>query len=184
MRNWTQLANASQIIYGPLMFFTKLSILLFYLKVFVSSSKSKNFVLIHLLLWSNFLFYLAATIVEIFECTPRTKIWRLKESGKCVNINSLIISTAIINVISDFSILLLPMVCVWRLPMGTKQKLGLSSVFATGLLWINSRRAELKDWRLTDASGCISSIMRLIISIRNANGVDKTYEWFGEFLWT
>lgn len=134
MRDFTQLANASQIMYGPLMLFTKLSILLLCLKVFVSSNKSKSFRLIHLLLWTNFFFYFAATVVEIFECTPRTKLWTPNTPGKCVNISSLIISTAIINVISDFSILMLLILFAWCLPMGTKQKLGLSAVFLTGLL--------------------------------------------------
>lgn len=38
--------------------------------------------------------------------------------------------------------------------------------------------------RLTYSSGCVSSIMRLIVSVRNSNGADQTYECFGEFLWS
>lgn len=129
-----QLANASQIMYGPLIFITKLSILLLFLRIFVPSRKSKTFYLVHILLWTNLVFYLADTIVEIFECTPRRKIWLPKTSGKCVNISSLILITAIINVISDFSILLLPMASIWRLQLEINQKLGITAIFAAGLL--------------------------------------------------
>lgn len=33
-------------------------------------------------------------------------------------------------------------------------------------------------------SGCISSIMRLVVSIGNSDRPDKTYDGFPEFLWT
>lgn len=33
-------------------------------------------------------------------------------------------------------------------------------------------------------SGCISSIMRLVIGIEKQGTQDKTYDWFPEFLWT
>ena len=129
-----QLANASQIMYGPLIFITKLSILLLFLRIFVPSRKSKTFYLVHILLWTNLVFYLADTIVEIFECTLRRKIWLPKTPGKCVSISSLILITAIINVVSDFSILLLPMASIWRLQQEINQKLGITAIFAAGLL--------------------------------------------------
>lgn len=116
------------------MFITKLSILLLYFKVFVSDKKSKSFAIIHFLLWTNLFFYLATTLVEIFECTPRTKIWTPEASGKCININGFIISAAIINIVSDFSILMLLVVFLWLLQIGTKRRWELSAVFITGLL--------------------------------------------------
>ena len=48
----------------------------------------------------------------------------------------LIIVAAIINVVSDLTILMLPMASVWSLQMGTKQKVGVSAVFAAGILYI------------------------------------------------
>ena len=131
----TQLANASRILYGPLIFMTKLSILLLYLRVFIPSSKSKTFFFVHLLLWTNLFFYLIGTLIKIFECTPRSKIWMPKREGHCVNVELLILVAAIINVISDFTILILPMISVWGLQMGTKQKFGVSAVFAAGILY-------------------------------------------------
>lgn len=131
-----QLANVSQILYGPIIFVTKLSILLLYLRVFAPSTKSKTYFFIQILIWVNLLFYLASTLVKIFECTPRSKIWHRDTPGTCVNINSLITTASIFNVVSDFLILLLPIACVWRLQMKLTKKLGTSAVFAAGALYV------------------------------------------------
>lgn len=134
-RTFAQLANASQILYGPLIFMTKLSILLLCLRVFIPSWKSKTFFFAHLLLWTNLFFYLISTFLKIFECTPRSKVWMPKKAGHCVDIDSLILVAAIINVVSDFTILILPIASVWNLQLGIKQKLGVSTVFAAGILY-------------------------------------------------
>lgn len=130
-----QLVNASQILYGPLIFITKLSILLLYLRVFIPSCKSKTFFFIHLLLWTNLAFYLVSTFIKVFECTPRSKIWMPTIPGHCVNIETLILVAAIVNVVSDFTLLILPVVSVWGLRMGRKQQVGVSVVFAAGILY-------------------------------------------------
>ncbi|KAL4890898.1 hypothetical protein BDV59DRAFT_209293 [Aspergillus ambiguus] len=166
LREFSKLANLSQIIYGPIICVTKLSILLLYLRVFAPSRKSKTYFFIQVLIWVNLLFYTANTIVKIFECNPRSKIWNRDTPGHCVNINSLIMTAAVFNVVSDVLILLLPIACVWRLQMTLSKKLGTSAVFAAG------------------AFGCVSSIMRLVASVSHKSMHDKTFDWFPEFLWT
>ncbi|RHZ58851.1 uncharacterized protein CDV56_107526 [Aspergillus thermomutatus] len=156
-----QLANTSQIVYGPLIFITKLSILLLYSRVFAPSFRSKTFFCIQALIWLNLGFYFADTIVKIFECSPRAKIWDKDLKGHCLNINIPIIVTSSINVASDFLILVLPIVSVWRLQMRNSKKWATSAIFAAGIF-----------------------IMRLVASVRNRNVKDKTYDWFPEFLWT
>ncbi|KAL5362334.1 hypothetical protein BJX96DRAFT_177061 [Aspergillus floccosus] len=166
LQEFSKLANVSQIIYGPIIFVTKLSIFLLYLRIFAPSTKSKTHIFIQVLIWVNLLFYTANTIVKIFECTPRSKIWDRDIPGLCININSLIMTAAVFNVLSDFLILLLPIVCVGRLQMKLSKKLATSAVFAAG------------------AFGCVSSIMRLVASVSNESMHDKTFDWFPEFLWT
>ncbi|KAE8157854.1 hypothetical protein BDV40DRAFT_304749 [Aspergillus tamarii] len=166
LREFLKLANACQIIYGPIIFITKLSILLLFLRVFAPSFKGITYLLIQLLIWLNFLFYFADTILKIFECTPRSKIWDEHVPGHCININGPILAASIFNVVSDFLILLLPIVCVWRLQMTFKKKICTSAVFVAG------------------SFGCISSVMRLVVSIPNSTATDNTFVWFPEFLWT
>lgn len=129
-----QLANISQIIYGPLIFVAKLSILLLYLRAFTPNGRGNTFFAIHFLLWFNLLFYTANTLTKIFQCTPRTKIWEPETPGRCVDVNSLIQTSAGLNVFSDFSLLVLPIASIWKLHMKTSQKIGISAVFAAGLL--------------------------------------------------
>ncbi|RAH74287.1 uncharacterized protein BO66DRAFT_313099 [Aspergillus aculeatinus CBS 121060] len=166
LREFSKLANASQVLYGPLIYITKLSILLLYLRLFAPSKRNTPFWLIQTLIWMNFLFYLADTIVKICECKPRAKIWDQDIPGQCININIPILVTSIVNVVSDFLMLLLPIVCVWRLQMTWWKKMSLSAVFAAGIF------------------ACICSVMRLVVSVRNRTTRDRTHDWFPEFLWT
>ncbi|KAL4798906.1 hypothetical protein BDV19DRAFT_385984 [Aspergillus venezuelensis] len=165
-RQYRKLANASQIFYAPLIFITKLSIFLLYLRVFAPTRQGKTHHAIHTLIWFNLAFYLANFFLKVFQCTPRHKIWIQEEPGSCININIPILVTAAINVLSDLLMLSLPIICVWRLHMGTRLKMGISSIFAAGVF------------------GCFASIMRLQSSIRNRATGNKTEAWYDEILWT
>ena len=94
----------------------------------------KFFYFTHILIWGNLAFYFSITMLWILECVPRTKIWNPLVPGHCVNANYAFAITAAINIISDFSILILPLASIWSLQMPTRRKLGVSTVFATGLL--------------------------------------------------
>ncbi|KAI9842248.1 MAG: hypothetical protein M1837_007393 [Sclerophora amabilis] len=76
------------------------------------------------------------------------------------------IATAVINIISDFAMLVLPIGSIWQLQMPKRRKMGLSAVFLTGLF------------------ACISSIMRLVESVRFSKTLDKTYASIPLGLWT
>lgn len=128
----SKLANSFEILYGPLIFCIKLSILLQLKKIFCPSGRNVTWYLIQLLIWSNLLFYFADTCVEIWECTPRTKIWDPMVPGHCVNINTAFVATAAVNVVSDLLILALPICNVWNLQMPKKRKMTISGVFLFG----------------------------------------------------
>ena len=69
------------------------------------------YVAIQVLIWSIFLFYLVDTIFEIIMCSPREKIWNLlMTTGHCFDSNAAYMFTGLVNVVSDFSILILPMI--------------------------------------------------------------------------
>lgn len=74
-------------------------------------------------------------LVQIMECLPREKFWNPTVPGHCVNLPVVLITGAVINIISDFSILVLSMGKIWQLQMSQKKKLGVSTVFAAGLLY-------------------------------------------------
>lgn len=130
----SQLANDLQILYGPLVFCIKLSILLLLKRLFCPTGRNVTWYLIQLLIWSNLLFYFADTVVEIWACTPRRKIWKHKTPGHCVDVNKAFIATAAVNVVSDFLILALPICNVLMLQMPAKRKIAISAVFLFGTL--------------------------------------------------
>ena len=111
-----QKSDINEIIYSPIMFFTKYAILLQYIRIFVPNHKSTMF------------------YVSIFQCVPREKLWTPTLPGFCINYPVTLMVVGIFNVCSDFVILLLPMAWIWRLKMSTQRKLGVSSIFAFGAL--------------------------------------------------
>ena len=130
-----QWINFSSIIYCPLVFFVKLSILLQYLRIFVPNRKANMplFVAIQVCIWSCFILYFVSMIFAIVDCTPREKIWNpLITGGHCFNASAAYLATSIINVLTDFTILILPMPSLWKLQMPIRRKILTSAIFATG----------------------------------------------------
>ena len=56
--------------YGPLVFFAKLSVLLQLQHIFATSRRQPVFFVIQALIWANLAVYLAYLWVEIFQCVP------------------------------------------------------------------------------------------------------------------
>jgi len=131
-----QWINVSEILYGIIIFFIKLSILLQYLRIFVTSRNGNMALLvaIQVCIWCCLLFYLIIDIFAISACVPREKIWNPLMSGHCIDTDSEYKATGIFNVVSDFAVLILPIAPLWRLQMPLRRKFGVSAIFATGLL--------------------------------------------------
>lgn len=84
----------------------------------------------------NSLYYTAATVSQNLACTPHSYNYDklLPGGGHCVDTKRLNLASACINLVSDVAILVLPQQIIWRLQMSTKRRLGLSIIFAAGLL--------------------------------------------------
>ena len=130
-----QWINVSAILYGIIVFLIKLSILLQYLRIFVPSRKGNEllFVAIQTLIWSSFIFYFVESIFAVVICTPREKIWNpLMTTGYCFDGDATYMASGMFNVVSDFAILILPILPILRLQLPLKRKLMMLAVFATG----------------------------------------------------
>lgn len=94
-----------------------------------------TYVGVHLSIWSNLIFYIIEAGFEIALCTPREKIWNpLMQRGHCFSFYTIFQASGIFNVISDFTIFVLPIPCVWKLRMPLKKKILITAIFATGFL--------------------------------------------------
>ena len=129
-----QFVNLGSIFYGPSVYLAKASVLLQLQHIFVPNKRTGLWWMIQMLLWVNLTFYLADTLVQILQCLPREKIWNPSLPGTCINSYANFIATGSLNVVSDFTILLLPAWSIWHLHLPLKRKLTVSAVFATGLL--------------------------------------------------
>ncbi|PCG88713.1 Hypothetical protein PENO1_108700 [Penicillium occitanis (nom. inval.)] len=66
------------------------------------------------------------------QCRPLKAFWDRSINGHCFNLDTFIIVNQAFNVVVDFVILFLPVPMIWRLHMGTRDKIALNGVFALG----------------------------------------------------
>ncbi|KAM0802382.1 hypothetical protein BDR22DRAFT_124439 [Usnea florida] len=158
-------SNIGSIIYGPIIAIAKLAILLQYKRIFVAHKRNFVFYGVHVLIWTNLVFYIIETFLEIFACTPRERIWNPMVPGHCIGVENNYIAVGVWNVISDFSILILPMVAIWNLQMQNARKIGVAAVFATGLF------------------ACVASVVRLAYTVDLLYTKDGTYSIIKVGLW-
>ncbi|MCJ1468270.1 hypothetical protein MMC07_006898 [Pseudocyphellaria aurata] len=156
-------ANIMEIMYSLIICAAKVSILVQFLRILVPKHQGLTYRTIHFVIWTNVLFYVAICLSLIFQCTPREKIWHPYIPGRCINLDVQIVTSGAWNVISDISIFILPLHCIWHLHIPIKRKFGVSAVFAAGLF------------------ACIASVCRLVYSVENLLTLDKlyTFQQFG-----
>ena len=124
----------------------KAAILLQWLRIFVPNGiRNIFFWACHVTLWINVAYYVAMLILQNLRCTPIQRLWDPLVDGTCItDITSNMVPDAVsgaiglaagsINVISDALILLLPQKVIWSLQLDNPRKLGVSVIFAMGLL--------------------------------------------------
>ncbi|KAI1173841.1 hypothetical protein F4777DRAFT_556489 [Nemania sp. FL0916] len=126
----------SQIVFDSGIAFAKFSALLFYRRIFSSTSKSFNNA------W-NIVFALVAVFIlyklpaQIFSCIPPRKNWLPSIPGHCENDYTnfgLLLAGLILDILTDLLILLLPMPIVFRLHTSRRKKLALFGAFFLGYI--------------------------------------------------
>ncbi|KAI0188580.1 hypothetical protein EV127DRAFT_433804 [Xylaria flabelliformis] len=85
------------------------------------------------LIWANTIFYTTIFFTFLFACVPRAKITNPTLDGHCIDTHASVLATSVINVVSDFTILIIPLVSVWQLHLRPRTKFGISVVFAVGI---------------------------------------------------
>jgi hypothetical protein len=121
----------------------KAAILLEWLRIFVPQRHNFLFWTLCITLVVNSLFYLGMFIALQSACRPHAKLWDLTLKGSCIDTTTLQLLTAVLNLTLDFVILLLPQKAIWELNMSSRKRLGVSVIFAVGILYVD---ASLKCW--------------------------------------
>lgn len=134
--------------------FARLSVLFLYLRAFFPTGidRTVSHRVIHLVIWLNVLYSVALILVVTTQCVPAG----LPFGSTCINEWLLLVLSSVINIISDFAILIIPLVLVWSLQMSTRKRYAIWALFAFGAL------------------APLASIARLAYQIPTANDPDKT----------
>ncbi|KAI1338419.1 hypothetical protein F5Y15DRAFT_417064 [Xylariaceae sp. FL0016] len=156
----------SQIFYVPAIGLTKISVLLFFLRVFPGD----NFRRICLLTIAHCAAFTAAILFgTIFSCTPIEYTWlgwTGEVKGSSIDTNAFWWAQAGINIATDLFILLLPIPGILALNLGTRKKIYVLLMFSVGLF-------------IT-----IISIVRLTGLVSYSNTTNPTYNNVGAATWS
>ncbi|KAF2447361.1 hypothetical protein P171DRAFT_409978 [Karstenula rhodostoma CBS 690.94] len=113
--------------------------------------------------------YISIFFSLLFACKPIAASWDplllALPTTVCLNRGGIYLSQALIGIITDVLLLMLPIPTVLKLQMPNKQKLGLVAIFAVGSITI------------------VTSIVRLIILIPSLTTPDQTWVIGEGFLW-
>jgi len=113
---------------------TKISILLFYLRIFPDRSFR---------LWAYItlafcvLYMLAIVPAVIAQCIPISLAWERWDGphdGKCINLNAMGWSAAAVNIVLDAVVIVLPLHEMTKLKMSRRRKAGILLMFLGGAL--------------------------------------------------
>lgn len=114
----------------------KTAILLEWVRLFVPHGTRPPFWwMCRIVMWVNILYYISVIIVSTVSCSPHEKIWDPTLPGTCLNIKAFFVSNATLNLASDIIILALPQRSIWSLNMSRDKKIGVSLVFAVGVMY-------------------------------------------------
>ncbi|KAF7920194.1 uncharacterized protein EAE97_011535 [Botrytis byssoidea] len=160
-----KLVYVTQMLCGPQVFAAKVAILLLLSRIFGVSNKILW--AIRALIGLMALYYVPATAAKIFICWPVAHFWDpLARKGTCLNENSIFLADCAMSIVSDFTILFLPIPVIWGLKTRTMRKIGVSIVFGAGLL------------------ACTASVLRLYETLHLGGTMDKTYSLVPILLWS
>ncbi|KAF2646565.1 hypothetical protein P280DRAFT_503121 [Massarina eburnea CBS 473.64] len=135
-------------VYIPAIAFTKLSILLQMTRIFIPIPRTKSWWAMMSFITVNMLYYFSDFIATFVACFPRSKNMAHEVPGMCTIWTQHSTFTGVFNVISDFTLLIIPMFWISRLHLTTGKKVVACAVFTVGVL------------------ACLSSTTRLVFSIK------------------
>jgi hypothetical protein len=110
----------------------KLSTLFLYLRIFATGAKFRYIIYAALALVGGAL--LSAELSLIFGCRPVKAFFVWNVHGECINLNAHQRAVSIINIFTDFLIVVIPVPVIWSLHLRLKQKLMVLAILSTGLL--------------------------------------------------
>ncbi|KAI4210002.1 MAG: hypothetical protein LQ351_007109 [Letrouitia transgressa] len=165
---------ATEVLYNPAIACVKFSFLLFFRRVF----PGRRF---HALLWlvGTIVFIYSWIIIfsAIFQCQPIRATWDMSvKHAKCMKFNVEVVVFAVFNVITDVTILIIPIPILWKLQIPWSKKVQLMAVFLTGIFVcvVSAYRVpkeaflSLADAPWSNVDPCVWSVVEVCVGIVSA----------------
>ncbi|KAL8749864.1 MAG: hypothetical protein Q9184_006635 [Pyrenodesmia sp. 2 TL-2023] len=167
VQKWAKLMYAYQMFWAFAMACIKVSILLFYRRLFPEENTSKKWRICHLaLIVASVVCCLISVFGSAFACTPVALIWDYTiEGGHCINLAILARFTCITGFVTDLLILMLPIPIVWSLQLDPSKKVGVCGVFLLG------------------SFVCVASVVRFV-HLESVSRSDPTWSNVDSINWT
>ncbi|KAJ5090881.1 hypothetical protein N7532_009565 [Penicillium argentinense] len=158
---FSELLYFFQIIYvlGPPS--VKLSLLFLYRRIF---EHSRFLLLVYGMMGLIMVWAIIMTFLSIFNCRPISAFWTME--GTCFNFRQFAVGYAIVNIITDFAVWLMPIPSVWKIQLPRAQKFALSLIFALGLF------------------DCAAAMARLLLSMLVLGEYDSTWLYAKGYMWS
>ncbi|RYP76286.1 hypothetical protein DL770_007247 [Monosporascus sp. CRB-9-2] len=154
---------AKQPLYYVCVSLTKVSILLFYFRLFPQQGYR---IFLWFMLGFVVLTGITSSVAGIFQCNPIPKAWDFDIPGTCFNRPALFFANAGLNIFQDFVIYILPSPMLWNVQLPLKQRIALIGVFVVG------------------AFVCITGIIRVPTLWDAVSSDDPTWDHFGAAVWS
>ncbi|PGG99512.1 hypothetical protein GX51_06252 [Blastomyces parvus] len=130
-QKFQKISYAITIIYVPMAFSAKVALLAIVIRIF--NLDRKTVIGIYVILGVLLLYYIPTILLKILFCLPIAGYWEGTASGaKCLNQQNLIAADAVISMVSDFVILVLPLPLTWSLHIGKTKKLRVIGILGAG----------------------------------------------------
>lgn len=128
-KGFVQVYIGGVVVYALTVALIKVSILCLYHRIFASR---EMFIAAALLAALIIVYNTALVLVAFLQCIPLSKLWTRESGGKCISPQGAYVTLAIINVVTDFMILSLPIRSVIRLQMKWARKIQVFMAFGLG----------------------------------------------------
>lgn len=113
---------------------------------------------------------------SFFMCIPIRGAWDISSPHNCIPKEVLWSLNAALQIITDMTIVILPMPLLAKLQLPRKQKIALILVFALGTLFVYPFHFQHPPYQTnnTSSSGCAVSIVRLTALVQMIQSTDRT----------
>lgn len=159
---------AFEFIWSIAMVLIKLSILMFYRRLFPHQSTTPRWRLCHLALCiTSIIIGIISLFGAAFQCTPVAYLWdKTIPGGYCVNFSAFARFTNVGNLTTDILILALPIPIVWSLQLDRHKKIGVCGLFLLG------------------GFVCVASVVRFYFLEGIDEGMDPTWVNVNAGIWS